>query len=33
MPAHRSAIGTPTFVGCSVPVKDISPPSPWAIWS
>ena len=33
MPATRSAIGTPTLVGCSVPVIDISPPSPWAIWS
>ncbi len=33
IPAIRSAIGTPTFVGCSVPVIDISPPSPWAIWS
>ena len=33
MPAIRSAIGTPTLVGWLVPVIDISPPSPWAIWS
>ena len=33
MPASRSAIGTPTLVGSSVPVIDISPPSPCAIWS
>ena len=33
IPAIRSAIGTPTFVGSAVPVIDISPPSPWAIWS
>ncbi len=33
IPAIRSAIGTPTLVGCPVPVIDISPPSPWAIWS
>ena len=33
IPASRSAIGTPTLVGCSVPVTDISPPSPCAIWS
>ena len=33
MPASRSAIGTPTLVGWSVPVTLISPPSPWAIWS
>ena len=35
MPASRSAIGTPTLVGCSgsLPVMLISPPSPCAIWS
>ena len=35
MPASRSLIGTPTFCGSSgpEPVSDISPPSPWAIWS
>jgi hypothetical protein len=33
MPAIRSAIGTPTLVGSSVPVIDIRPPSPCAIWS
>ena len=33
MPASRSAIGTPTLVGSLTPVRLISPPSPWAIWS
>src|SRR3954462_8428178 len=35
MPASRSPIGTPTRVGSSGPgpVSDISPASPWAIWS
>lgn len=35
MPDNRSEIGTPTLVGVSGsgPVIDISPPSPWAIWS
>ena len=34
-PAVRSAIGMPTRIGPSpgVPVIDINPPIPWAIWS